>query len=343
MPPVFREVLASPGQPLDAATRAFFEPRFGHSFSRASTYPAPSNSEALVLGSPHDHYEREADAQAAEVATMATAPSKGRADFSNVRVHTDSRAADSARAVGARAYTIGNHIVFGVGGHAPQTSQGMTLLAHELAHVQQQTVGGSQVLQRQPTGEEEKKPSKPAAKFKGCDKGHEDAIERAIEKAVALASRAVEALQRDIPLSYESRAMTAHFGRLGSDQTSTIIKRYQDVIANLASTIFTCVGHEKRVREGHHVVDLCGEARCPGNSIFLFPDFGKATCPADAVLLHEAVHNTGACGDIDKNSRHYPPSNAEDNAYSYEYFARDVTAGYKEEPGLGPHKSTTPK
>jgi hypothetical protein len=57
-------VLSSPGHPLDAATRAFFEPRFGH-------------------------------------------------DFGQVRVHTDARAADSARELEARAYTVGRDVVFG--------------------------------------------------------------------------------------------------------------------------------------------------------------------------------------------------------------------------------------
>jgi hypothetical protein len=82
-------VLRSPGQPLDAATRVFMEPRFGHNFSR-------------------------------------------------VRVHTDARAAESARAVGAAAYTVGYDIVFGEGQFEPGTRNGRQLLAHELTHVVQQ-------------------------------------------------------------------------------------------------------------------------------------------------------------------------------------------------------------
>ena len=60
-------------------------------------------------------------------------------DFSKVRVHTDARAADSARSLGARAYTVGNHVVFGAGKFAPESSAGRRLIAHELAHVVQQT------------------------------------------------------------------------------------------------------------------------------------------------------------------------------------------------------------
>jgi hypothetical protein len=89
VPPVVREVLPSPGQPLDSATRAFFEPRFGH-------------------------------------------------DFSHVRVHTDVKAADTARAVNALAYTVGWNIVFGAGSYEPGNAVGMKLVAHELAHTIQQ-------------------------------------------------------------------------------------------------------------------------------------------------------------------------------------------------------------
>lgn len=90
-PPIVHEVLRSPGQPLDAATRAFFEPRFGH-------------------------------------------------DFSGVRVHADQKAAESAKLVGAQAYTVGQQVVVGAGQYAPGTAQGARLIAHELAHVAQQKV-----------------------------------------------------------------------------------------------------------------------------------------------------------------------------------------------------------
>jgi pyrrolidone-carboxylate peptidase len=56
-------------------------------------------------------------------------------DFSGVRVHTDIGAAESARAVHARAYSVGSHMVFAAGRYQPATPQGRLLLAHELAHV----------------------------------------------------------------------------------------------------------------------------------------------------------------------------------------------------------------
>lgn len=59
-------------------------------------------------------------------------------DFSRVRVHADARAAESAQAVQASAYTVGSHVVFGSGGFQPHSGEGQRLLAHELAHVVQQ-------------------------------------------------------------------------------------------------------------------------------------------------------------------------------------------------------------
>ena len=59
-------------------------------------------------------------------------------DFSGVRVHADAQAANSARAVGARAYTIGSDVVFGAGEYAPRSREGQRLIAHELTHVRQQ-------------------------------------------------------------------------------------------------------------------------------------------------------------------------------------------------------------
>ena len=97
VPPIVHEVLRSPGQPLDQATRAFMEPRFGH-------------------------------------------------DFSHVRLHTDTRAEESARAVNALAYTVGHDVAFAAGSYAPQTLKGSNLLAHELAHTLQQSTEGSSSL-----------------------------------------------------------------------------------------------------------------------------------------------------------------------------------------------------
>jgi len=110
-PPIVHDVLRAPGEPLDAPTRAFMEPRFGE-------------------------------------------------DFSGVRVHHDSRAAESARSVGAFAYTAGANLVFGAGQYRPEASVGRRLIAHELAHVAQQGRAVRQVpatLRRAATPDDEAK------------------------------------------------------------------------------------------------------------------------------------------------------------------------------------------
>ncbi len=60
------------------------------------------------------------------------------ADFSGVRVYTDHSAHDAADRIQARAFTVGEDVVFGEGEYAPETTEGKRLLAHELAHVVQQ-------------------------------------------------------------------------------------------------------------------------------------------------------------------------------------------------------------
>jgi hypothetical protein len=62
-------------------------------------------------------------------------------DFSSVRVHTDGRASESAKAVQAHAYTVGNDVVFQSGQYAPDSPSGQRMLAHELTHVVQQRQG----------------------------------------------------------------------------------------------------------------------------------------------------------------------------------------------------------
>jgi len=63
--------------------------------------------------------------------------------FEGVRIHDDAQASQSAAAVGARAYTVGRHVVFGSSEYRPSEPAGMRLLAHELAHVAQQGGAGS--------------------------------------------------------------------------------------------------------------------------------------------------------------------------------------------------------
>ena len=64
-------------------------------------------------------------------------------DFSHVRIHTDSKAAESAQSVNALAFSVGPHVVFGASQFAPKTSSGKKLIAHELAHTVQDSGGAA--------------------------------------------------------------------------------------------------------------------------------------------------------------------------------------------------------
>nr|QNO51016.1 hypothetical protein EDLMLJLI_00009 [Methanosarcinales archaeon ANME-1 ERB6] len=68
-------------------------------------------------------------------------------NFGQVRVHTGTQAAESAQVLNARAYTLGQDVVFGEGQYAPGTAVGRRLLAHELTHVVQQSAA-------EPTGKQ---------------------------------------------------------------------------------------------------------------------------------------------------------------------------------------------
>lgn len=110
-PGIVHQVLHGPGQPMDAETRAFMEPRF-------------------------------------------------RRDFGQIRIHTDTSAAQSAKELNARAYTAGNNIVFAQGEFAPRSAGGRILLAHELVHTLQQG-GQPQLIQRSPDKDDAPAPQIP--------------------------------------------------------------------------------------------------------------------------------------------------------------------------------------
>ncbi len=119
-------------------------------------------------------------------------------DFSGVRVHSDSRAANVARSVNARAFTLGHDVVFGAGEYSPDALPGRKLLAHELTHVLHQgsvseTIpqlrGSGTVLQRKNGGTSPAKKAYPySVTTTGCNKAPytktrvEAAAKRAFEK-----------------------------------------------------------------------------------------------------------------------------------------------------------------
>jgi hypothetical protein len=101
-------------------------------------------------------------------------------DFGQVRVHTDHSAAAMARALGARAYTVGRHVVFAAGQYRPRSKSGRRLLAHELTHVVQQ--GSSPAVQRQIEEERpEPEPTGPRKDAPSAGNGETSAVPDSLE------------------------------------------------------------------------------------------------------------------------------------------------------------------
>ncbi|MBT2142559.1 DUF4157 domain-containing protein [Rhodanobacter sp. LX-100] len=265
-------------------------------------------------------------------------------DFSTVRVHTDATARQSARDVDAQAYTVGHDVVFAAGRYAPHTREGRHLLAHELTHVVQQAQGTR--LQRKP--DDKPKPAdkdKAApANFKGCNDDRRKLVESAIKRAGELAARALVALNRDFPMSWEGTAMNKHFGSLPSSDLDIVKDRFKRAQGEAASKAYTCAPKDVKSAEGGKILDPCAEAECPGSKITIYPQFGSETCKdAGAILLHEVIHNLGGCGDTDVKDKNYPTLHPEDNAYSYEHYAVDVAAGAKAPDTLKKRDPQAPK
>ncbi|KAA3662474.1 MAG: DUF4157 domain-containing protein [Chloroflexi bacterium] len=145
-PPIVHEVLRSPGRPLDAGTRSFMESRMGNVLqSNPVTKASPMVAKAgLPIGSANDPLEKEAEITANSVMESSiNSTHNNKNDLNLVRIHTDSKAAKSAQAVNALAYTVGTNIVFDSGQYAPNTRSGDSLIAHELTHVVQQSQSNS--------------------------------------------------------------------------------------------------------------------------------------------------------------------------------------------------------
>ena len=64
----------------------------------------------------------------------------------DVRIHTGPAAAQACEDINARAFTVGNHVAFNTGEYDSESPEGQHVLAHELAHVRQQTGGAVSML-----------------------------------------------------------------------------------------------------------------------------------------------------------------------------------------------------
>lgn len=107
---------------------ALTPPAFSWSFGEVQPSVAPPVVHE-TLRSPGHRLDRE---------TRTLFEARFRQPLDDVTVHVGHRAAESAQAVDALAYTVGHHVVFSAGQYSPRTAAGRALLAHELTHVVQQ-------------------------------------------------------------------------------------------------------------------------------------------------------------------------------------------------------------
>jgi hypothetical protein len=314
----------------------------------------------LTVGEPNDKFEREADRVADKVMRMPDAdarpatpltghsnvlrgggqplPQSLRAffeprfnlDFSSVRLHTGAEAARSARNLGARAFTVGNNIVFGGGEYAPEATAGRNLVAHELTHVVQQSSaqnpGGVQLKERQNIRRQ---------KIDQSCAGHESDITEGFKQARRLTEDTINKLESADDLMGQGLALSSvnpglsttiqnAFGKIeefdsgaqtlgavvssqpvssGSGRIRKLINNYRKVADRLNNENINARCDQAQVLKQLKLdEDLCkihGAFVLPKrdqfkNDVFLCPSFLEAEAQPvhrGLILLHEMSHN----------------------------------------------------
>jgi hypothetical protein len=155
-------------------------------------------------------------------------------NFEHVRVHTGAAAAESARQIGARAYTFGRDIVFGEGQYEPASGAGRRLLAHELAHVAQQQDGlTTGVVQRAEVDD------RSCAGLTDIEKDVDKKVNDEIKAArAAVGTTDIKALAKEI----DSRLGGGGIGKIETWVTTLPTKKQSAPPLNLASSKYESVG-----------------------------------------------------------------------------------------------------
>lgn len=159
------QVTRAAGAPLDPGTRAELGDTLAPVFWRRDVpaVTAPKDGAIAHPDDPTERHARDVERGAAHSREGADHAHEGAAfpavDLDRVRIHAGADGARAAKALGANAFSVGDHVVFGAGQYAPHTPAGRRLVAHELAHVaqHQRSPGAPAVVHRQPdpaTGKE---------------------------------------------------------------------------------------------------------------------------------------------------------------------------------------------
>jgi hypothetical protein len=254
-------------------------------------------------------------------------------DLGHVRAHTDAAAAQSAREVGALAYTVGSDIAFASGHYAPNTEGGRRLLAHELTHVVQQSQGISVQLQRW-TYEDT------CSSFLDVLGSSDDLAKDKVQKAIA-------GLSSSPPPGWLSRALSDCFSIEASNQNKAdlialILGVYRQLLSHFDAGDYTyeCNCNDCPDPE----IDLGCTSPGQGPIIIcvanLQPFGGIVPTLVSDTIVHEFSHRfagtdnfsycqSGSCSDLTSDK-------AIGNATSYEDFAREAWLHMQSPPAPQP-------
>jgi Domain of unknown function (DUF4157)/Lysine-specific metallo-endopeptidase len=235
--------------------------------------------------------------------------------FDNVQVHTDGESAASARDISARAYTSGNHIVFGEGQYQPNSDSGRHLLAHELTHVVQQGGGlTSGSIQR-------------VVSKVDCDATNIAEINSAIPVAQTMINRAITALggtQTPATVALLDNYFRSHDVHTRLHAMMSFLNILRGLRSNFtieceAPQNSTCDGNNAYV---YTFLSIAGNLHlCPGA-------FGRSTNDLAETIIHEASHKFDNTDDEAYCWSGCPTTlsndDALDNADSFSKFARDI-------------------
>lgn len=211
-------------------------------------------------------------------ATRALMESRFGHDFSAVRVHTDRAAAESARAVDAKAYTVGTHVVFGSGEYSPATREGQHLLAHELSHVRQQSgmsIDGSSPLRIGPASDSyEAEAHDTAARVMGggapaaVRENAKPVIQRQVTSAPVHDSST--AFKPNTPFEKYSESSEAMFRRAGRNDVADAVRRCREQGGNACAKLLTPDEAWALYRSGRSIAGLPAEAALGGDAALAF-------------------------------------------------------------------------
>jgi len=277
-----------PGQPLDPATRAFFEPRLGQ-------------------------------------------------DLGRVQVHADAKAAESARAVNALAYTVGTNVVFGAGQYAPESAAGRKLLAHELVHTVQQSQVSSSSAEQVSLVQRQAQPgaaTQPAAGtgWQGCAADRIGQLNSELADAVSWVDEAITDLQT-APLPAHTRgALGRYLSTDPADISGTIAPTLQQMLTELQGgpVNFQCQTQaqcDALHSPGHPAWSTIPITLCDDYFTWAAVLVGGSSVRS-GLLIHEVGHHAGLGGDTYEFTWPFPGLSVTDRLQNADSFVAFVVTNH---------------